>query len=60
MKFIYTITLTPGYPPICIGLYVDDYFYFSKSNNIEEKFREDISSTLQVYWHCDADWFLGM
>ncbi len=32
---VFTDTLLPDYPPIYIGLYVDDFCYFSPSNEVE-------------------------
>ena len=40
---VYMGTLKPEGDPIYIGLYNDDFFYCSNSNNIEEQFRESIS-----------------
>jgi hypothetical protein len=41
-------TLIPGQPPIYLGLYVDDFFYFSESREVEEKFEKDFGKEIQT------------
>eukprot|EP00559_Dactyliosolen_fragilissimus_P009280 CAMPEP_0184857002 /NCGR_PEP_ID=MMETSP0580-20130426/2171_1 /TAXON_ID=1118495 /ORGANISM="Dactyliosolen fragilissimus" /LENGTH=171 /DNA_ID=CAMNT_0027352351 /DNA_START=56 /DNA_END=568 /DNA_ORIENTATION=+ len=36
---IFLGTLIPNQPPLYLGLYVDDFIFFSKSKAIEEKFK---------------------
>ena len=55
---VYTWYLIPGGAKIYIGLYVDDFVYFSESDAVEETFRTSPSSMIQVYRQGYMDWFL--
>ena len=49
----------PGDPPITIGIYVDDFVYFSLSDAVEERFEKLLSKDLKVTFMGVATWFLG-
>ena len=49
----------PGDPPITIGIYVDDFVYFSLSDDVEERFEKILSKDLKVTFMGVATWFLG-
>ena len=46
-------------PPIYVGLYVDDFIYFSKSDKVEEWFENNLKSHVKVEFMGDVQWFLG-
>jgi hypothetical protein len=46
--------------PITMGLYVDDFIYFSISNKVDEKFQHILSRLINVYFTGTVKWFLGM
>ena len=41
-------TLIPGKPPIYLGLYVDDFVYYSTSDEVEEWFEQGLQSKVKV------------
>ena len=45
--------------PITMGLYVDDFIYFSSSNAVEEKFQRILSRLINVDFMGTVEWFLG-
>ena len=57
---VFTGTLIPGEPPIYLGLYVDDFAYFSTSDKVEAKFRSLLNQQYTVSYDDCLDWFLGM
>ena len=49
-----------GHPPIYIGLYVDDFIYFSDSDEVEKKFEEQFGSQVKTTFDGDITHFLGI
>ena len=47
-------------PPIYLGLYVDDFIYFSKSAQVEGKFKREFTQKIDIDWNGDIDYFLGI
>jgi hypothetical protein len=45
--------------PLTIGLYVDDFIYFSEDPDVERRFEELLSSLVTVDFMGTVDWFLG-
>jgi hypothetical protein len=52
--------LIDGEPPIYLGLYVDDFIYFSKSKSVESKFETEFASHVPVKFTPEVDYFLGI
>ena len=52
--------LIEGEPPIYLGLYVDDFIYFSASPKVEKKFEEEFSKHVPVTFDTEIDYFLGI
>jgi deoxyuridine 5'-triphosphate nucleotidohydrolase len=52
--------LIPNEPPIYLGLYVDDFIYFSKSKAVEEKFEKAFDQKIDIDWNGQIDYFLGI
>ena len=46
-------------PPIYVGLYVDDFIYYSKSDKVEQWFESNLKSHVKVEFMGDVEWFLG-
>ena len=46
-------------PPIYVGMYVDDFIYFSKSDDVEEWFEQQLESQVKVDFMGAVSWFLG-
>ena len=57
---IFTGTIIPNEPPIYLGLFVDDFVYFSASDKVEEKFKTDFGSEYKVDFQDEITHFLGM
>eukprot|EP00978_Attheya_sp_CCMP212_P021792 scaffold64076_cov55-Attheya_sp.AAC.2 len=53
-------SLLPGSAPIYIGLYVDDFCYFSSNPKIESLFEKLLASMCSVNFMGDVSWFLGV
>ena len=53
-------TLIPDQPPIYIGLYVDDFIYFSQSNAVEKQFETKFSATMPMEFNGEIQHFLGI
>jgi hypothetical protein len=51
--------LEDGQPPIYIGLYVDDFKYFSLSDEVEKLFETQLGSKCRVDFMGEVSWFLG-
>ena len=43
-----------------LGLYVDDFAYFSTSDKVEQKFKELMNTKYTISYDDSLDWFLGM
>ena len=52
--------MIPDSPPIYVGLYVDDFAFFSVSDEVEEKFRQFLNARYTVSYEDSLEWFLGM
>ena len=53
-------TLLPNEPPLYLGLYVDDFVYFSESDNVEKEFEKRFSSKLDMDLNGPVSYFLGL
>ena len=56
---IYTGRLIPDEAPIYIGIYVDDFTYFSTSNATKRTFEERLGKEIEVEFMGPVTWFLG-
>ena len=50
----------PGRPPLYLGLYVDDFVYFSQDPTVEKQFELNFSARVKVDFMGDVDYFLGV
>ena len=53
-------TLIDGQPPLYLGLYVDDFIYFSESTAVENKFEKDFGAKLDTDFNGKIGFFLGI
>jgi hypothetical protein len=53
-------TIIPGQPPLYLGLYVDDFIYYSTSDKVEKKFEKDFQSKLDMDLNGRVSHFLGI
>jgi deoxyuridine 5'-triphosphate nucleotidohydrolase len=53
-------TLIEGEPPLYLGLYVDDFIYFSASPKVEEKFKKDFGDNIDTDFNGQIGYFLGI
>ena len=51
---------TPTGAPITLGLYVDDFVYFSTDDAVEKKFERLLAKSLAVDFMGPVEWFLGI
>ena len=51
---------TPATVPLTLGIYVDDFVYFSTSDKIERKFERLFAKALAVEFMGTVEWFLGV
>ena len=56
---VYKCTPIKGEPPIYVELYVDDIIYYSRSDKVEQWFKNNLKSHVKVDFMGDASWFLG-
>jgi hypothetical protein len=56
---VFTGSLIKGEPPLYLGVYVDNFTYFSTSDEVEQAFEQALSVELQVDFMGDDAWFLG-
>jgi hypothetical protein len=56
---VFTGSLIDGEPPLYLGVDVDDFTYFSDSDEVERAFEQSLSLELQVDFMGDVAWFLG-
>ena len=49
-----------GEPPLYLGLYVDDFIYFSTNRKVEEKFEKSFKAKLDMDLSGDISYFLGI
>ena len=52
--------LQKNLPPIYVGLYVDDFIYFSDSDSTEELFKEKFGQQIKTTFEGDISHFLGI
>jgi hypothetical protein len=52
-------SLKDGLPPIYIGIYVDDFKYFSLSDEVEQLFEARLGGKCRVDFMGEVSWFLG-
>ena len=57
---LFTGVLIPGQPPLYLGLYVDDFIYFTESPQVEKAFETRLSDLIPVDWNGDIDYCLGI
>ena len=57
---IFVGTLIEGEPPVYLGLYVDDFIYFSKSEAAEKKFEKLFGNKIDTEFNGPIQWFLGI
>ena len=50
----------PSSAPITLGLYVDDFVYFSADDAVEKKFERLLAKSLAVDFMGPVEWFLGI
>jgi len=53
-------SVTPSSAPITLGLYVDDFVYFSADDAVEKKFERLLAKSLAVEFMGPVEWFLGI
>ena len=52
--------LIEGHPPLYIGIYVNDFAYFSASDKVEKKFETDFGSKIKTKFNRVVDYYLGI
>ena len=57
---IFTGTIIDGEPPIYLGLFVDDFVYFSDSDSVEAAFEKGFASHFTTDFQGDITQFLGI
>ena len=57
---VFTGTLIPGEPPLYLGLYVDDFIYFSSSPKVEASFEKQFGKAFKVDFASEIQHFLGV
>ena len=57
---IFSGTIIPGEPPIYLGLYVDDFIYFSESDAVEQHFEQALSKLTPVDFMGKVSHFVGI
>ena len=57
---IFVGNLIPGEPPVYLGLYVDDFIYFSESEAAEKKFEQLFGAKINTDFNGPIQWFLGI
>ena len=57
---IFQGTPIPGKPKLYLGLYVDDFVYFSTDSTVEEHFKQQLSSITSVHFLGQVSHFLGI
>jgi hypothetical protein len=56
---VFTGKIADQLPPIYLGLYVDDFKYFSESNETERLFESLLAAKCKVDFMGEVSWFLG-
>ena len=57
---IFQGTPIPGKPKLYLGLYVDNFVYFSTDPTVEEQFKQQLSSITSVHFLGQVSHFLGI
>ena len=57
---IFSGIVIKGHPPIYIGIYVDDFIYFSASDEVEKVFEEKFGKAVKTKFDGDITHFLGI
>ena len=57
-RCVFMATPIPGKPPIYLGLYVDDFVYYSTSDKVEAWFEQGLQSKVKVAFMGTVSWFL--
>ena len=57
---IFTGSIIEGEPPLYLGLYVDDFVYFSASTKVESKFETVFGSKIKTTFNGPVTHFLGI
>ena len=58
---VYSGIIIPGQPPLYLGLYVDDFIYFSESKSVEQQFEQQFAEQVtKVTYSHQVDYFLGI
>ena len=58
---LYSGVIIPNQPPIYLGLYVDDFIFFSESPTVESHFQHEFEKHVsKVTWTNQVDYFLGV
>ena len=52
--------ILPNQPPLYLGLYVDDFIYFSQSPQVEQHFETEFATHVPVTFEPEIDFFLGI
>ena len=52
--------LIPGQPPIYMGIYVDDFIYFSESREVEKQFETLFGNEIPMEFNGPVSYFLGV
>ena len=52
--------ILPQEPPLFLGLYIDDFCYYSVSDKVEEEFKRLMNTKYTVSYDNQLEWFLGM
>ena len=62
VPYIFSGSIMPGHPPIYMGLYVDDFIYFSASNVVKTEFERRIKDDQEIIVDFEGErtTFLGM
>ena len=56
---IFKGTILPNLPPLYLGIYVDDFVYFSESDDVEKEFQKQLQSKTNVDFMGTVTHFLG-
>ena len=57
---IFSGIVLKGHPPIYVGLYVDDFIFFSASDKVEEAFQQKFGAEVKTTFDGDVSHFLGI
>ena len=57
---IFTGTFIDGEPPIYLGLFVDDFIYFSASSKVKDSFEKQFAKHFEVDFQGEVKYFLGI